>query len=158
MNEEEILYNKIYERTKEFGRTHFIKEIMRLQRENENLKEKIKALTSKNAGKKIFGEYKNVRLTQKEFKMLIECYGEELTKQLIMYLDEYIEMKGYKAKSHYLCIKKWVVDAVKEKKYKYKKQPIREEKVPEWLDKKIEPTLPTEEELKEMQELLKIYK
>ena len=23
-------------------------------------------------------------------------------------------MKGYKAKSHYLCIKKWVVNAVKE--------------------------------------------
>ena len=33
--------------------------------------------------------------------------------ELITYLDEYIEMKGYKAKSHYLCIKKWVVDAVK---------------------------------------------
>ena len=31
---------------------------------------------------------------------------------LIKYLDEYIEMKGYKAKSHYLCIKKWVVEAV----------------------------------------------
>jgi len=25
-------------------------------------------------------------------------------------------MKGYKAKSHYLCIKKWVVDAVKKRK------------------------------------------
>lgn len=25
-------------------------------------------------------------------------------------------MKGYKAKSHYLCIRKWVKDAVKEKK------------------------------------------
>ena len=34
--------------------------------------------------------------------------------ELIKYLDEYIEMKGYKAKSHYLCIKKWVVNAVKE--------------------------------------------
>ena len=32
---------------------------------------------------------------------------------LIKYLDEYIEMKGYKAKSHYLCIKKWVASAVK---------------------------------------------
>ncbi|MBQ8206773.1 MAG: hypothetical protein IJZ77_04855 [Bacilli bacterium] len=40
MNKEEILYNKIYEQTKEFGRTHFIKEIMRLQRENQQLKEK----------------------------------------------------------------------------------------------------------------------
>jgi hypothetical protein len=30
-------------------------------------------------------------------------------------------MKGYKAKSHYLCIKKWVIDAVN------KKQPKKEE-------------------------------
>ena len=35
MNKEEILYNKIYEQTKEFGRTHFIKEIMKLQRDKE---------------------------------------------------------------------------------------------------------------------------
>lgn len=39
MNKEEILYNEIYERTKDFGRTHFIKEIMRLQREYQQLKE-----------------------------------------------------------------------------------------------------------------------
>ena len=38
MNKEEILYNEIYERTKDFGRTHFIKEIMRLQREYQQLK------------------------------------------------------------------------------------------------------------------------
>ena len=29
-------------------------------------------------------------------------------------------MKGYKAKSHYLCIRKWVVDAVKERERKAK--------------------------------------
>lgn len=40
MNEEnEILYNELYERTKDFGRTHFIREIMRLQQENADLKE-----------------------------------------------------------------------------------------------------------------------
>ena len=41
---------------------------------------------------------------------------------LIKYLDEYIEMKGYKAKSHYLCIKKWVVDAVKKESLKNPKK------------------------------------
>lgn len=40
--------------------------------------------------------------------------------ELIRYLDEYIEMKGYKAKSHYLAIKNWVVDAVKQKQNKTK--------------------------------------
>lgn len=35
----ELLYNQLYERTKEFGRTHFIKEIMRLERDNKALRE-----------------------------------------------------------------------------------------------------------------------
>ena len=51
---------------------------------------------------------------------------------LIKFLDEYIEMKGYKAKSHYLCIKKWVIDAVNNNKNKkFVANPI-------WFDKKIQ--------------------
>lgn len=61
-----------------------------------------------------YGEYKNVLLTDEELQKLKDNYNN--WEELITYLDEYIEMKGYKAKSHYLCIKKWVVDAVKEKK------------------------------------------
>ena len=60
--------------------------------------------------KNTYGEYKNVLLTDKEFKTLQDEYSNY--EELIKYLDEYIEMKGYKAKSHYLCIKKWVLDAV----------------------------------------------
>ena len=58
-----------------------------------------------------YGEYKHVLLTQNEYNTLVSDYPNY--NELITYLDEYIEMKGYKAKSHYLCIKKWVVDAVK---------------------------------------------
>ena len=58
-----------------------------------------------------YGEYKNVLLKDEELQKLKEEY--QNWEELIKYLDEYIEMKGYKAKSHYLCIKKWVVDAVK---------------------------------------------
>ena len=43
-------------------------------------------------------------------------YGEALTDEAVIFLDEYIEMKGYKAKNHYLAIKKWVVDAVDEER------------------------------------------
>lgn len=43
---EEILYNKLYERTKDFGRTQFVKEIMRLERENQQLKERVVELTN----------------------------------------------------------------------------------------------------------------
>ena len=42
LDENELLYDVLYERTKDFGRTQFIKEIMRLQRENQQLKDKIK--------------------------------------------------------------------------------------------------------------------
>lgn len=60
------------------------------------------------------GEYKHVLLSPDEVRKLIADYGEDMTRNCITFLDEYIEMKGYKAKSHYLCIRKWVVDAVKE--------------------------------------------
>jgi hypothetical protein len=59
------------------------------------------------------GEYQHVLLTDKEYEKLKNDYSNY--EDLIKYLDEYIEMKGYKAKNHYLCIKKWVVDAVKRK-------------------------------------------
>jgi len=58
-----------------------------------------------------YGEYRHVLLKDKELDALKKDYAN--WEALIKYLDEYIEMKGYKAKSHYLCIKKWVVDAVK---------------------------------------------
>lgn len=62
-----------------------------------------------------YGEYKHVRLTDEELKKLRNEYGQDMTDKTITYLDEYIEMKGYKANSHYLAIRKWVVDAVKER-------------------------------------------
>ncbi len=67
--------------------------------------------TAKANRKHKYGEYKNVLLKDEELQTLKENY--QNWEELIKYLDEYIEMKGYKAKSHYLCIKKWVVDAVK---------------------------------------------
>ena len=66
------------------------------------------------ASKHKYGEFKNVLLKDEELQNLKEQY--QNWEELIKYLDEYIEMKGYKAKSHYLCIKKWVVDAVKKQK------------------------------------------
>ena len=68
--------------------------------------------------KKHFGEYQHVLMTENEYGKLCVNYGEQLTKECITFLDEYIEMKGYKAKSHYMCVIKWVVDAVKERKAK----------------------------------------
>lgn len=79
--------------------------------------EEIDKNKNKNKKKEVkhkYGEYQNVLLTDKEKQSLESDYSN--SNDLITYLDEYIEMKGYKAKSHYLCIKKWVVKAVSEKK------------------------------------------
>ena len=64
------------------------------------------------------GEYSHVLLTEDQEAKLIDEYGEIVTAKAITFLDEYIEMKGYKAKNHYLAIKKWVIDAVKEREPK----------------------------------------
>ncbi|RGD73846.1 DUF4373 domain-containing protein [Anaerofustis stercorihominis] len=72
--------------------------------------------------KRKYGEYKHVLLTDKEIKSLKSKLGEDMLKTCVIFLDEYIEMKGYKAKSHNLAIQKWVVDAVKE-------EMIRKEKI-----------------------------
>ena len=61
------------------------------------------------------GEYQHVLLTDEEEEKLIDEYGLEFTLKAITFLDEYIEETGYKRKSHYLSIKRWVIDAVKEK-------------------------------------------
>ena len=64
------------------------------------------------------GEYDHVLLTDVEVEKLINEYGKDIADKAIEYLDEAIEMKGYKYKSHYLAIRKWVIDAVKKNGYK----------------------------------------
>lgn len=75
-----------------------------------------------NENKNIYGEFRHVKLSEKDLQKLHDEYGEQITNDCIKYLDEYIEMKpSYKRNNHYLCIRKWVVDAVKEKKGKSQK-------------------------------------
>lgn len=81
-----------------------------------------------------YGEYQNVKLTDSEFEKLTSDYGEDLRDRAIKYLDEYIEEKDYKSKSHNLAIRRWVIGAVKEKEQKGKS--TRKEIVPEWMKKK----------------------
>ena len=80
----------------------------------ENYKDEAKP-TKPKAEKHKHGEYKNVLLTDAEYGKLLALENGE---RAIEYLSEHIELKGYKAKSHYLAIKKWVFDALKEKDLK----------------------------------------
>lgn len=66
--------------------------------------------------KNIYGEYRHVRLTQKEHDRLVNDFGEGETHEAIKFLDEYKEMKGYKCKNDNLAMRKWVFNAVKEEK------------------------------------------
>lgn len=61
-----------------------------------------------------YGQFKNILLTDEEYSKLLSDY--ENGQEAIDYMSEYIEMKGYKAKSHYLAIRKWVFDAIKREK------------------------------------------
>lgn len=60
-----------------------------------------------------YGEYQHVLLTDDEYNRLCDDFTFLTANDAIKYLDEYIEMKGYKAKNHNLCIRKWVLDALK---------------------------------------------
>ena len=61
------------------------------------------------------GQYGHVLLSQAEKTTLESEYGPDLAAAAIQHLDEYIEEKGYKSKSHYLAIRRWVVAAVLER-------------------------------------------
>lgn len=77
------------------------------------------------------GNYKNIKLKEKELEKLNAEYGEEETNAAIEYFSEYIELKGYKAKSHYLALKKWVYKAVKEERIKALELEQREKRAQE---------------------------
>lgn len=72
--------------------------------------------------KKPYGEFKNVLLSDDEYNLLVEQFGNP--EQLIKRLDEYKEQSGKQYNSDYMAIRKWVVEAVKEDEAK--KPPIDE--------------------------------
>jgi hypothetical protein len=73
--------------------------------------------TSQKPSKHKFGEYNNVLLTQDQYDNLIAMTD---GKEAIDYFSAYRQEKGYKAKEDNLAIRRWVFDAVKEKKAKKK--------------------------------------
>ena len=102
--------------------TEIEKEIEKEKREkSENITASPKPISAperKKPTKHKYGEYQNVLLTDEELEKLNIEYGEQTANNAITFLDEYIEMKGYKAKSHYLAIRKWVIDALNEQERK----------------------------------------
>ena len=58
------------------------------------------------------GEYNNIRLTETEMDRLKADFGGDAD-EAIQYLSAYKAEKGYKTKSDYLTIRRWVIDAVR---------------------------------------------
>lgn len=81
----------------------------------------INKLNTNKINKHKYGEYNHVLLTNDEFERLTKDYGNQETREAIKYLDEYIEMKGAKYKNHNLALRKWVFEALKEKRQKNNK-------------------------------------
>ena len=73
------------------------------------------------------GTFTHVLLTIKELESLRKDYGETETAEAIKFLDEYIEESGKKYKNHNLTLRRWVFDAVKERKSKQPK--VREQRL-----------------------------
>lgn len=72
----------------------------------------------------------NIFLLEKENNSLISDYGDYFTNQCYDLLSSYKIEKGYKTKSDYLTIKRWVVKAVTEKGI----NPIRKPPIQQKLD------------------------
>ena len=98
-----------------------------------------------------FGEYKRIKLKQKEYDKLIEEYGKEYVDFIIDRLDEYVESNNNKNKykNFNLVIRK----AIRENWFKKDK-----ELNPEWFNKKVEKKETTEDERLEIESLLEEYR
>lgn len=93
-----------------------------IESSNSNREEYKKNKGKPHTPKKSYGKYKNVLLSDDEYKLLIEQYGNP--EQLIERLDRYKEKSGKKYNSDYIAITDWVVEALKEdKEKKAKKKP-----------------------------------
>lgn len=61
------------------------------------------------SSKKIFGEYKHVKLTDEEYNRLCNDYSENIISEYIRKIDEYLQMTGKKPyKDYNLTIRKWL--------------------------------------------------
>lgn len=117
---------------------------------NEICKKKVAKATTRGPVKKSFGHFNNVLLTEEEYQKLAAEYPETVN-EIIQTLDDYMQMKDYKVKSHYMAIRKWVVDAWMEKKQRKERlngkpyRSIQVKPLPDYMTDKGEVLKPKEE-------------
>lgn len=75
---------------------------------NVSKKADISSAPSPKSVKKKFGEYKNISLTDEQYRQLVKDYGEPVMNDYIQRMDEYIQMKGKKYKDFNLALRNWI--------------------------------------------------
>lgn len=114
-------------------------------KENDNESPEVAKPKAKKPKKNKYGDYSHVLLTEEEYLKLHKDYPN--ADEIIQYLDSYIEEKGYKANSHYLSIKRWVVNAVKEDNRRSKGNRYTHTKsLPPYMNDNGEVNIPPKEE------------
>ena len=108
---------------------------------NKNNNNKPKS-SKKRASKKSYGQYKNVKLSDKELEDLIAEYGKDTIDKYIEIMDMKIEEKGYKYKNFSLAMRNWMKKAnVKPLEAKVEKQEGDTKYDEEYFTKLMEETL-----------------
>ena len=98
--------------------------------------------SKKKASKKSYGQYKNVKLSDKELEDLIAEYGKDTIDEYIEIMDMKIEEKGYKYKNFSLAMRNWMKKAnVKPLEVKVEKQEGDTKYDEEYFTKLMEETL-----------------
>ena len=98
--------------------------------------------SKKRASKKSYGQYKNVKLSDKELEDLIAEYGKDTIDKYIEIMDMKIEEKGYKYKNFSLAMRNWMKKAnVKPLEAKVEKQEGNTKYDEEYFTKLMEETL-----------------
>lgn len=63
-----------------------------------------------------YGEYQNVKLTEKQYDKLLDDYGKDTTDMAIQCVDDYCQEYGKKYNDYNLTIRKWGIESAKKKK------------------------------------------
>lgn len=113
---------------------------------NQETKNKTKKET-----KNIYGEFRRIKLTKKEYEKLCEDFGKEVIDLQIKKLDEYVESNNNKNKytNFNLVLRKSIRDNW------FKKQGNN---IPEWLNKNIKTEEISKDEENELQTMIEKYK
>lgn len=113
---------------------------------NQETKNKTKKET-----KNIYGEFRRIKLTKKEYEKLCEDFGKEVIDLQIKKLDEYVESNNNKNKytNFNLVLRKSIRDNW------FKK---RGNNIPEWLNKNIKTEKISKDEENELQTMIEKYK